>query len=207
MVYSLLTVLSYTVSIFVHVTLHVNDTSRIFLMPDYRSMPIPAVFRIRHWVRIRHFRLKTYPNTDPGFLWPKSETKFTAGQKLIPVFFLSKIAIYLSLALHKWRPSYKRAYSVKRKHPAIQNMKITLKCQLKCTIHLSRLKYKYKNWWSLRRSIWRYRYWRSPVPWAGISCPSCCWRASSSSWHSPELSSSWAAAEFSLLWTKHNIGH
>jgi hypothetical protein len=36
-------------------------------------------------------------------------------------FFLSKIAIYLSLSLHIGRSSYRR--SLKREHPALQKMK------------------------------------------------------------------------------------
>jgi hypothetical protein len=51
----------------------------------------------------------------------KNWQKFTAGKKLI--FFLSKIAIYLSLGLHKGRPSYKKPSALKREHPALQNMK------------------------------------------------------------------------------------
>ncbi len=63
---------------------------------------ISSVFRTQiYWFRIRihHFRLKTDP--DPiqiqGFV----------GKNLI--FFWSKIAIYLSVGLHKGRPSYRRS--------------------------------------------------------------------------------------------------
>jgi hypothetical protein len=39
--------------------------------------------------------------------------------------FLSKIAIYLSLGLHKALPSYKKEKpsALRREHPALQNMK------------------------------------------------------------------------------------
>ncbi len=72
-----------------------------------------AVFRIRiHWVRIRiqHFRLNTDPNQDAipiqGFVDYKMK-KLTAENKFR--FFLSKIAIYLSLDHHKGRLTYRRS--------------------------------------------------------------------------------------------------
>ncbi len=46
-------------------------------------------------------------NPDPGFCWPKLE-KFSNWKKKY-FFFLSKISIYLSLGLHKRRPSYKKS--------------------------------------------------------------------------------------------------
>ncbi len=64
-----------------------------------------SVFQIRiHWVRTRHFRLNTDP--DPGFWWPKIWKNLQLKKLDI---FLSKIAIYLSLGLHKWGPSYRRS--------------------------------------------------------------------------------------------------
>ncbi len=59
---------------------------------------------------------------DPGswsrVWWPKIE-------KYLQFFFGSKIAIYLSLGLHKGRPSYRKSLQPsKKEHPALQNMKI-----------------------------------------------------------------------------------
>ncbi len=89
----------------------------------YTTTYLP-VFRIWiHWFRIRiqHFRLNTNP--DPGFWWPIIEKKIY-GQKFLSYFFWSKIAIYLSLGLHKGRPCYRRSIqSFKREHPTLQNMK------------------------------------------------------------------------------------
>jgi hypothetical protein len=54
----------------------------------------------------------------------KTKKKLTAG-KLFYIFFGSNIAIYLSLGLHKGRTSYtEKPSSLKREHPALQNMKI-----------------------------------------------------------------------------------
>ncbi len=56
----------------------------------------------------------------PGFWWPKIGKKFQL--KLNYIFFWSKIAIYLSLGLHKGRPSYRRSLQpskVKIEHPAL----------------------------------------------------------------------------------------
>ncbi len=47
------------------------------------------------------------PDMDPGFWWPKVQGRKTDGIFLYP--FLSKIAMYLSLSLHKGRPSYRRS--------------------------------------------------------------------------------------------------
>ncbi len=46
------------------------------------------------------------PVPNPGFWWPKNVKRFTAG---FFFFFWSKIAIYLSLVLHKERTSYRRS--------------------------------------------------------------------------------------------------
>ncbi len=55
-----------------------------------------------HWVRIRiqHVRLNTYPMT-------KNRKIFIAEEKNL-IFLWSKITTYLSLGLHKGRPSYRR---------------------------------------------------------------------------------------------------
>ncbi len=78
-----------------------------------------AMLRIRiHWIRIRiriwiqhfmwirtpHTDTVSDPVTDPGFWWPKTEEKNTVENFFFA--FLSKIAIYLYLGLHKGRPSY-----------------------------------------------------------------------------------------------------
>jgi hypothetical protein len=49
--------------------------------------------------------------------------KFTGGKILN--FLKTKIAVYLSLCIHKGRPSYRRSLqpSKRREHPALQNMK------------------------------------------------------------------------------------
>ncbi len=78
-----------------------------------------TVFRIRiHWFRIRiriqHFRLNTNPDPDPGFWRPKIEKN--GSRKIFFRIYLSKTAIYLSICLHKGRPSY-------REHQEFQNMK------------------------------------------------------------------------------------
>jgi hypothetical protein len=70
-----------------------------------------SVFQIQiHWFRIRihYFRLNADP--DPiriQGLMKKNFTKFKAENFYI--FFWSKIAIYLSIGLHKGRPSYRRS--------------------------------------------------------------------------------------------------
>ncbi len=76
----------------------------LVLAEDQVSQP---VFRIR----IQHFtRLNTNrdPVSDPdlGFWWPKIEKNLQLKINLI--FFWVNIAIYLSLGLHKGRPSYRR---------------------------------------------------------------------------------------------------
>jgi hypothetical protein len=66
----------------------------------------------------------------------KNVIKITAGQKFC-MFFISKIAIYLSLVLQKGRPSYRRSLqpskmkiqmpsALKREHPArLKNCMVT----------------------------------------------------------------------------------
>ncbi len=70
----------------------------------------------------QYFMLNTHPDT--GFWWSK------IGKNLqLKIFFyllLSKTTIYLSLGIHKGRPSYRRslqASALKREHSALQNMK------------------------------------------------------------------------------------
>ncbi len=58
-----------------------------------------------HLIGSSIFRLNTDP--DPGFWWPKIGKKLQ--MKKYQIFFWSKIAIYLSLGLHKGRPSYRRS--------------------------------------------------------------------------------------------------
>ncbi len=80
------------------------------------------MFRIRfHWVRIRiqHLRLNSHP--DPGFLWLKIGKNLHVKKNLI--FFWSKIAIYLSLGLHKRRPSYRRSLQPSKDNIQIQHFK------------------------------------------------------------------------------------
>jgi hypothetical protein len=62
-------------------------------------------------------------DSGPKVLMTKKLKKFTAGTQIY--IFVSKIAIYLSLGLHKERPSYKRSLNsaLKREHPALQDMK------------------------------------------------------------------------------------
>jgi hypothetical protein len=58
----------------------------------------------------------------------KNSKKFTGEKKLI--FFGSKIEIYLSLGLHKKRPSYRRSLPPS----ALQSMKFLNFCQFKWVI-------------------------------------------------------------------------
>ncbi len=53
-------------------------------------------------IRIQHFRLNTDP--DPGLLWPKLKKKL---QLKIYLFLDKKTTIYLSLGIHKERPSHR----------------------------------------------------------------------------------------------------
>ncbi len=83
---------------------------QVRLTSGWKSNTAVAGLRIRiHFIRIRiriqHFRLNTDP--DPGVWWPKVSKKITYGKKLN--FSGSKTTIYLSLGLHKGRPSYKRS--------------------------------------------------------------------------------------------------
>ncbi len=79
---------------------------------------LEAGLRIRiHFIRIRiqHFRLNTDPDPDPiriqGFNNQKLEKNFSLKENYI--FFGSKTTIYLSLGLHKERPSYRRSLQIK----------------------------------------------------------------------------------------------
>jgi hypothetical protein len=54
-----------------------------------------------------------HTNPDPGFWWPKIEEKNI--KKNLFLFLWSKIAIYLSLGLHKRRPSYGEAFSPQKR--------------------------------------------------------------------------------------------
>ncbi len=66
--------------------------------------------------RIQHFRL----NTDPDIWFYNQNWKKFLAEKIyiyIYIFFLSKIAIYLSLT------SIKKPLALKTEHPALQNMK------------------------------------------------------------------------------------
>ncbi len=76
------------------------------------------VFRIRiHLIQIRHFRLNVDP--DPGFWWPKIKKNLQLKKKLNN--FWSKIAIYLSLGLHKGLPNYRRSLQPSKEN--IQHIK------------------------------------------------------------------------------------
>jgi hypothetical protein len=58
------------------------------------------------------------PNPDPGFLRPKTGKEYSRKN----IFFYQKIEIYLSLGIHKGRPSYRKPSALKREYPALQNM-------------------------------------------------------------------------------------
>ncbi len=75
-------------------------------------------------IRIQHFRLIPIRIRIQGFDDQKLKKKITA-RAAINNFFGSKITIYLSLGLHKRRPSYRRSLqlSKEKEHPALQNMK------------------------------------------------------------------------------------
>jgi hypothetical protein len=75
-----------------------------------------------NWIRIRiqHSRLNTDP--DRRFWWPKIYKNLPV-KNFYFIFFWSKIAIFLSLGLHKGRPSYRRKPSaLKREQIALQTM-------------------------------------------------------------------------------------
>ncbi len=88
-----------------------------------------AGLRIRiHFIRIRiqHFRLNTDPDPDPdpiriqpGALMTKNWKKLQLKKNWI--FLGSKTTIYLSLDLHKERPSYRRSLQISKE--AIQHFK------------------------------------------------------------------------------------
>jgi hypothetical protein len=65
--------------------------------------------KIRIWIRIQVFNTKN---------WKNIQLKICSN-----LFFWSKMAIYLSLGLHKERPSYMRCLQPSREHSAIQKMK------------------------------------------------------------------------------------
>ncbi len=60
------------------------------------------------WIRIQHFRL--IPIRIQGFWWPKIE------KNLVEKNFFIKTTIFLSLGLHKGRPSYKRILQLSKKN-------------------------------------------------------------------------------------------
>jgi len=69
------------------------------------------------------------PDPDPAFfsscrsrvLKTKNLKIVTAGQKILYLIFLSNIAVYLSLGLHKRIPSYRR--SLRPSKESIQHLK------------------------------------------------------------------------------------
>ncbi len=71
------------------------------------------------WIRIRiqHFKLNSDP--DPGVFDDKNREKKKI--QLQKTFFLSKTTIYLSLSLHKGRPSYNRCLQLSKEN--IQHFK------------------------------------------------------------------------------------
>ncbi len=75
--------------------------------------------RIRNRIRIQHFRLNTDPDPDPGLNDQKLKKKNYSWKKMY--FFGSKTTIYLSLSLHKERPSYRRSPQISKE--AIQHFK------------------------------------------------------------------------------------
>ncbi len=87
---------------------------------DHRWNPQGETIRISiHLIRIRiqHFRLITDPG--PGFWRPKIWKNLQLKKKL--KFFRSKTTIYLSLDLHKERPSYRLSLSQKRTSSTSKN--------------------------------------------------------------------------------------
>ncbi len=113
-----------------------------FFSPDQYTVVVNACFSVRsenpqksfsvaglqiriHFIRIRiqHFRLNTNPDPHPiwiqGFNDQKLKKNYSWKKNLI--FFWSKNAIYLSLGLHKVRPSYKRSLQLSKE--AIQHFK------------------------------------------------------------------------------------
>jgi hypothetical protein len=72
-------------------------------------------------IQIQHFRLNTDPDPDPDPIQIQGfdDQKYKVGKKL--EIFLIKIASYLSLGLHKGRPSYRR--SIKPSKENIQHFK------------------------------------------------------------------------------------
>ncbi len=69
-------------------------------------------------IRIQHFRLNTDPDPDPfriRGLYDQNLTKFKAEKK-IELFFWLKTTIYLTLGLHKRRPSYKRSLQLSKEN-------------------------------------------------------------------------------------------
>ena len=99
----------------------------LYLLSSCRTyaLNVPG-FRIRInliWIRIQNVRLNTNPDPDPIRVFTTKKKKCTAEKK-IALFLIKKTTIYLSLGLHKGRPSYKKKPSdLKREHPALQNMK------------------------------------------------------------------------------------
>jgi hypothetical protein len=90
-----------------------------------RRPPGRAELRICiHFIRIRiqHFRLNTDPDPDPIRIQGFNDQKLR--NKLQPkkiIFLKSKATIYLSLGLHKKRPSYRRSLQLSKE--AIQHIK------------------------------------------------------------------------------------
>jgi ribosome recycling factor len=90
-----------------------------------------AVLRIRiHFIRIRiqRFRLNTDPNLDPIRIRIQSGSRAlmtkNVRKKLLlkkKKNFKSKTTVYLSLGLHKERPSYRRSLQISKE--AIQHFK------------------------------------------------------------------------------------
>jgi hypothetical protein len=95
----------------------------MYMKPMVKLGRPPAGLRIRiHFIRIRiqHFRL----NTVPIRIQSRSRALMTKNKikKLqLKFFFLIKTTIYLSLGLHKERPSYKRSLQLSKE--AIQHFR------------------------------------------------------------------------------------
>ncbi len=84
-----------------------KDAKQLFLYIFFPRVSDP------HW-------FNADPDSGSRVWWPKIEKihclKFN--------FYFSKIAIYLSLGLHKGRPSYRKSLQPSREHPILKNMKI-----------------------------------------------------------------------------------
>jgi len=81
------------------------------------------IHMIRIWISIQDFRLNSDPDPNPGFWWPKIEKIYSWKKR---EKFGSKTTIYLSLGLHKGRPSYRRSLQLSNETSSASNMNFFL---------------------------------------------------------------------------------